>query len=189
LAAAASVSKEAGRDVRENAMVLKGPAAVAALLAAAAASGCAGVRQAVGVEKVAPDEFRVVTSAPLTMPPDFQLRPPRPGDPRPQELRPDDQARAAVFGQDIGQAASPGERNLVAAAGAEAVDPAIRAQVDLEAGGVVRKSEPFADRVLEGGEAKTEEERLKEEETVRRATGGEGVIIQKRETKSKLPGL
>jgi hypothetical protein len=171
-------------------MTLKGPAALAALLAAAAAAtGCAGVRQAVGVEKVAPDEFRVVTSAPLTMPPDYQLRPPRPGDPRPQELRPDDQARAAVFGQDIGAAASPGERSLVAAAGAEAVDPAIRAQVDLEAGGVVRKAEPLADRIIEGGVNADEEARLKEEETIRRATGGEGVLIQKRDVRPKLPGL
>lgn len=171
---------------------------VAAIVAAAASvTGCAGMRQAIGAEKVAPDEFKVVTKAPLVMPPDYQLRPPRPGAPRPQELDPQGQARAAVFGQDIGQQATDGERALVARAGAEAVDPAIRAQIDLESGGIVRKPEGFADRILSfgrGGEPKVDPEaeqaRLAEEELVRRATGGGSVVIQRKDTsRSKLPGL
>ena len=32
-----------------------------------------------------PDEFAVESRAPLTVPPDFDLRPPEPGAPRPQE--------------------------------------------------------------------------------------------------------
>ena len=41
--------------------------------------GCEGVREAAGIAKKAPDEFAVVTRAPLSMPPDYGLRPPRPG--------------------------------------------------------------------------------------------------------------
>lgn len=166
-------------------------------VACATVSGCGGFSQAIGVEKVAPDEFRVVTRAPLVMPPDYALRPPRPGDPRPQELRPDGQARAAVFGQDVGQQATTGERALVNRAGADAVDPAIRAQVDLEGAALVRKPEAFADQVLgyQGSAAPspaalTEEQRLANAETVRRATGGATVTIERREgERSKLPGL
>ncbi len=162
---------------------------VAILAAAATASGCTGFRQAVGVEKVTPDEFRVVTKAPLVLPPDYALRPPKPGDPRPQELRPDASARAAIFGQDIGRGASEGERLLVQQAGASAVDPAIRAQIDLEGGDIVRKSEAFADRVIGEGAAPTGEAQAQEEEVVRRSTGGEAVVIGRpEETPSKLPG-
>lgn len=173
---------------------------IAVVAACAAASGCGGMRQAIGVEKVAPDEFRVVTRAPLVLPPDYALRPPRPGDPRPQELRPDGQARAVIFGADAGAQASTGEKALVSAAGAEAVDPAIRAQVDLEGAALVRKQESFADKVLffrgDGAEKPAvlnpdaEKERLADEESVRRATGGGNVVIQRAEPeKFKLPGL
>lgn len=168
---------------------------VAMAAACAAVSGCGGFKQAMGVEKVAPDEFRVVTRAPLVMPPDYALRPPRPGDPRPQELRPDGQARAAVFGQDVGAQATSGERALVARAGADAVDPAIRAQVDLEGAALVRKPEALSDSVINyrgaaaGAPGQTEAERLAAEEAARRATGGAPVTIQRREGESKLPGL
>ena len=41
--------------------------------------GCGGFRDAVGLNKRAPDEFAVVSKAPLVIPPDYGLRPPRPG--------------------------------------------------------------------------------------------------------------
>src|SRR3546814_5174685 len=44
-----------------------------------------------------PDEFRVVSRAPLTLPPDYNLRPPEPGAPRPQVGTPSQQAERAVF--------------------------------------------------------------------------------------------
>ncbi|HVY04024.1 MAG TPA: DUF3035 domain-containing protein, partial [Caulobacterales bacterium] len=124
----------------------------------------------------------------------------RPGDPRPQELRPDEDARAALFGKDVGVEASEGEKLLVAKAGAEAVDPTIRDQIDLEGGGVVRKSESLADRILNFGkpdadaghplDPQAEKERLEREEAMRRAAGT-GTVIIEREGGSgfKLPGL
>jgi hypothetical protein len=66
-----------------------------------ALAGCARgtVQEALGMGKRVPDEFAVVQRAPLVIPPDFDLRPPRPGDPRPQIGTPSDQARAALVGQ------------------------------------------------------------------------------------------
>ena len=60
------------------------------LVSAAAAlllSGCGdgSLTRTFGLTHDAPDEFTVVTRAPLSMPPDFNLRPPQPGAPRPQE--------------------------------------------------------------------------------------------------------
>lgn len=60
--------------------------------------GCSGgsVQKALGIDKRAPDEFAVVSRAPLVVPPDYQLRPPRPGAPRPQVGTTSDQARASL---------------------------------------------------------------------------------------------
>lgn len=176
----------------------KNYALLAVLAAATAASGCASLSRAVGATKTAPDEFRVVTQAPLTLPPDYNLRPPRPGEPRPQELQPSDEARVALFGENIGRSASTGERSLVTAAGAEAADPTIRDTIDYESQGVVRRNENFVNRVLSFGgsqaaptaplSAEEEARRLEEDEAIRRATGGGQVVIERDRGGFKLPG-
>lgn len=175
------------------------PIALLAVLAAAtAASGCASLGRAIGAEKISPDEFRVVTQAPLTLPPDYNLRPPRPGEQRPQELQPADEARAALFGETAGASASAGERQLVAGAGATAADPNIRDQIDFESQGVVRRSEGFVNRVLAFGGSgapvaaplnpEDEARRLEDEESIRRTTGGGQVVIERDRGGFKLPG-
>lgn len=167
-------------------------AAVAA--AAASASGCASVRQAVGAEKVAPDEFRVVTRAPLVLPPDYGLRPPRPGEPRPQERTATDEARNALFGQDLGVNATMGERQLVARAGAETAPADIRETVDFEGANIVHRNSTLADRVVEfqgtqADGAGVDERREAELESARRVTGGAAVTIERRgEGRVRLPG-
>ena len=65
--------------------------------------GCAGFKQVVGLEAQAPDEFAVESRAPLTIPPEFDLRPPAPGAPRPQEKT------AAAAAQQAVNAAGPGQ--------------------------------------------------------------------------------
>lgn len=171
---------------------------VAIIAAAAVASGCSTLSRSIGTGKTSPDEFRVVTRAPLTLPPDYSLRPPRPGEPRPQELEPDADARAALFGQDVAPNATQGERALVAQAGAENVPADIRDQVDFEGQNVVRRSEGFVNRIINFGgsgstsaplDAEAEQRRLQEEEAVRRATGGGEVVIQRNASGGfKLPG-
>src|ERR1700684_2991769 len=60
--------------------------------------GCSGdgLARTFGLTRDAPDEYTVTTRAPLSMPPDYNLRPPRPGVPRPQEQSERDQAAAAL---------------------------------------------------------------------------------------------
>src|ERR1700759_5813355 len=94
----------------------------AALIAATGLAGCVSTRKSLGMNKVTPDEFRVVTKAPLVVPPDYALRPPAPGGPRPQQLQPESAARLALLGQREGEARDDGEKLLVAKAGGEKGD-------------------------------------------------------------------
>lgn len=57
----------------------------ASCLALLAGCGNGNWKQAIGIEPTSPDEFAVESRAPLTIPPDFNLRPPEPGASRPQE--------------------------------------------------------------------------------------------------------
>ncbi|WP_421792567.1 DUF3035 domain-containing protein [Hyphobacterium sp.] len=164
--------------------------------AAIALSGCAGF----GGGTSEPDEFRVVTIAPLTVPPEYNLRPPRPGEPRPEEIFPDQAARAALFGARGDFQGSDGEALLVARAGGGEADPFIRAIIDGESAAIVRKDRAFADQILFWGEgregigedaividAEEEAERLRAIENV--TGGGEVEIERDRNTIGKLPGL
>src|SRR5215213_353833 len=90
-----------------------------ALVAAAGLAGCQSTQKALGMSKVTPDEFRIVTKAPLVVPPDYALRPPAPGEPRPQELQPESAARNALLGEREAQTRTDGEKLLVSKAGAD----------------------------------------------------------------------
>jgi hypothetical protein len=59
--------------------------------------GCGGVRKELGLGRSNPDEFAVVSQAPLSLPPDYELRPPQPGLPRPQDVTPTNQAEESLF--------------------------------------------------------------------------------------------
>ena len=113
-----------------------------------ALTGCKTTRSALGMTKVVPDEFAVVTKAPLVVPPDYSLRPPSPGEPRPQELQPESQARLALLNERAGEQRSDGERLLAAKAGADKADPLIRFVIDDEFGALAHKDTSFADRVM-----------------------------------------
>ncbi len=122
--------------------------ALAALVAAGLGLSACGGASSVGFGKVTPDEFRVVSKAPLSLPPDYALRPPMPGEPRPQELQPESAARQAILGQQASIARSDGEKLLVAKAGVSKSDPLIRYVVDDEFGELAHKDRSFADTVL-----------------------------------------
>lgn len=146
-----------------------------------------------------PDEFRVVRKAPLTVPPDFNLRPPSPGESRPQDLQPDSQARMAVFGTDLGQTATEGEKLFVRAMGGEATDRSVRAAVDFDSAQIVRKNRSFADAILNFGRpsstdepivnATVEAERLRTEQEALSEVTGDGPVMIRRRSSGKLPGL
>src|ERR1700737_932464 len=73
--------------------------AVASALCLAALSltaGCSDFKKSIGLEPTLPDEFPVESRAPLTIPPDFDLRPPSAGAPRPQEDASNQQAKQTI---------------------------------------------------------------------------------------------
>lgn len=78
-----------------NVRIVQGAALIGALSALGA---CSALDNLGGAKKVSPDEFRIVSHAPLAMPPNADLRPPRPGAPRPMEQTPQAEARAIVTG-------------------------------------------------------------------------------------------
>jgi len=181
--------------------------AIAALTAATAVSlaGCGTASKALGMSKVTPDEFRVVAKAPLVVPPDYSLRPPAPGEPRPQELQPESAARTALLGAREAEVRSEGEKLLVAKAGAEKADPLIRYVVDDEFGDVAHKDKSFADRVMfwrkgdsqsdgpppaPGANVSVPVDAAAEQARLTALTGGKPVIIQREGGgRIKLPGL
>jgi hypothetical protein len=72
-------------------------------------SGCTDMKQLVGLDQPMPDEFAVESRAPLTVPPEFDLRPPEPGASRPQEKSADQQAEQVI------EQAGPGQPGKQAA--------------------------------------------------------------------------
>ncbi|XBQ16340.1 MAG: DUF3035 domain-containing protein [Oceanicaulis sp.] len=171
------------------------------LISAAAlfgATACtSGVRQALGTERTTPDEFRVVTIAPLTVPPEYNLRPPAPGELRAEDVFQDRQARRALFGDLDSSRASDAEILFAARAGAADANPDVRALIDGETAAIVRKRETLADRVMfwrdgevrvddEGNPIDPEAERARIE---RLAGDGDVEIRRRRDIRPKLPGL
>jgi len=151
-------------------------------------SGCSDTRKALGIDKAPPDEFSVVAGAPLTMPPDFNLRPPRsPSDKPPSETAaqagrqtvfrasdakgPAKPGGAPVIGTN-GAPISAGEQALIAKAGAAGADPSIRQQVDKDTAQInADNSGGFVDSLLfwreppppgEAVDASREAQRLRE---------------------------
>ena len=163
-------------------------------LSAGLLSACGGdeLTRTFGLTRDAPDEFQVTTRAPLSMPPEFTLRPPRPGVSRPQELTQRQQAEAtlvpdAVLGGNRGPT-SPGQQALIAAAGGPA--PAdIRNRVDSEAA-LDTSGRSFTDRLMfwrapppRGTvvDAARESQRLRQNAALGQSQGaGDTPIIQRR---------
>ena len=179
-------------------------ALVAGLGVSGGLAGCQSTQKALGMSKVTPDEFRVVTKAPLVLPPDYGLRPPAPGEPRPQELQPESAARNALLGQREAEQRTDGEKLLVAKAGAEKADPLVRYVVDDEFGDIAHKEKSFADKVmfwkkdeapaatatpaLDGSTAQIDA--AAEKERIAKLTGNKEVLIRRDgKSKIKLPGL
>lgn len=128
------------------------PLAILLCGAALALSGCGGddLSRAFGMTRDAPDEFTVTTRAPLSMPPDYQLRPPRPGSTRPQEMTSQQAAEEALAPQialqGTGGRDSAGQDALLAQSG-PAAPRDIRAKLD-EDGKLDRPTESFTDQLM-----------------------------------------
>jgi hypothetical protein len=127
-------------------------------LAALALASCGETREQLGLDRKPPDEFAVLKRAPLVQPPNYALRPPQPGAPRPQEQDPFDQAQTSVFGatQSVTPpvsegGASDGTQSLLQEAGAQVADPAIRRKLDSENQVQTKEQESLAKKLLDIG--------------------------------------
>lgn len=99
-------------------------------LSALAVTGCAWLGDAVGSGKHPPDEFVVVNQRPLVVPPDFQLRPPRPGVPSPQNIEPSAQVVNALFPNVTSVPPNPSAGELALLGNISGGNADIRPQVD-----------------------------------------------------------
>lgn len=126
----------------------------ALMLMAPGLSGCGEVRNALGYDKKPPDEFAVVARAPLSVPPNFQLRPPEPGAQRPQEPPKRHGARnlivknantSAPTATGGGTRADGTIRKLLRT---EQADPGIRELVNRETAAFVYADEHLIDKIL-----------------------------------------
>ncbi|MCR4378140.1 MAG: DUF3035 domain-containing protein [Rhodospirillales bacterium] len=134
-------------------------ALVLTLAAMTMLAGCDGARKALTQTKAAPDEFEVYTRAPLTMPPDYGLRPPSDG--KTEEagaVSTRDDARRVLLGstatptQPI-QASTPGTTVLLSMAGAERAEPGIRDIVERETSAYAKEDVRFLESLMYGDEA------------------------------------
>lgn len=165
-------------------------------------SGC-GIGKAVGGGKNAPDEFAIATKAPLVVPPDYGLRPPRPGETRPQELSPSQRAQQVLLGDSNAAPPTVGEQLLLRKAGALGADGSIRALLAAENGGRGDKERSLANQLMfwnfDGDEVddsaaplrveNTEEWFAEREKAIKTVLGEEGKVEINKSKTLNLPGV
>ena len=168
--------------------------------------GCGGeTAEILGKKKQAPDEFTVIRGVPLSMPPDFGLRPPRPGDDRAEAIATRNRARDTLYGQRqaikkrISELNQSEDAGLLLQVEAEQADPDIRKTLTEEARAVILEQESFVDDLLFWREKEVpsvvvdpvEETRRLQENTVlgQDLTEGETPMIQRGKGQGLLPDL
>ena len=176
--------------------------AVAGAMALALA-GCTSLQSAIGLGKSSPDEFDVVRHAALAVPPNYDLRPPTPGAPRPQQISPREIAREALLGPGAanpapaqapgagGMRQTPGERALLRQSGVAEVPVNIREVVRIEAAALGVQDRSFTDSLLFWKQPDKDEvlDPVAEAERLRRERDGEqplsgdsGVVIKRKKS-------
>lgn len=112
--------------------------------------GACGTSESLGLgKKKAPDEFQVITRAPLEVPYGLTLPVPQPGAPRPQEVSAEEQAKEAIFGATELEGATAVEQ-VVIGENTTATQPPTQMQPIVEGARVVKtpamtKAEPIAE--------------------------------------------
>lgn len=126
------------------------------LLSLVSLTACSGqeVQETFGMNRKAPDEFVVYSRPPLSVPPEFDLKPPRPGEENPHIVTTEDQARQLLLGTKrqpatldeavaksnssvetavpvvlSSDAPSSAQSSFLSKAGADKADPKIRAEL------------------------------------------------------------
>ncbi|MEK9679063.1 MAG: DUF3035 domain-containing protein [Rhodospirillaceae bacterium] len=183
---------------------------VAGFAAMALLTGCDETKRALGQTKESPDEFAVYERAPLSVPPEYTLRPPAPGAQRPQAVNPRDRAAQALGVQqkqadrsNVGQnvdlrSLSSGERAVLNLTGADRADPTIRDTVNKETSVLFEDSKSFTDKIVfwqsnpEFGasvDPEKESKRIKEAQALGKPINSGAVPVIKRRKKALLEGI
>ena len=118
-------------------------------------TSCSSVKEQLGLTRRAPDEFAVITRAPLQVPANLNqitaLPLPQRGVARPQEIDPHIAAKQAIgIPTDDNGVASNAEQSLISKVGA--ADPNIRSVVNKEAAEAPVNKRPVLKRLLGKGE-------------------------------------
>lgn len=95
------------------------------------------VSETLGLNRSAPDEFVVVSRPPLSVPPEFDLTPPRPGEESPHAVSTEQQARKLLLGDSAAQTggatdmpgAADGTMTLDEFMGTDSVEPTVETAV------------------------------------------------------------
>lgn len=170
-------------------------------------SACGEARRQIGIEKTPPDEFAVVNRAPLSIPPDYSLRPPQPGATRPQEGSTSEQARQALMGGRtqlkatqplLKGARTQGEMTVLKSAGADEVTPDIRKIVNEESTNLAEASKPLTDKLMFWGKGteytealdpKQESQRIRENQALGKDMAEGSTPTIKRRQKAIFEGI
>ncbi len=121
--------------------------------------GCSSARDIVGLGKQSPDEFEVVTRAPLSLPPDYGLRVPIPNISRTQEKSVRDSAddlissRGSSSRQKLSRrnrlgATSPAEDAILGRAQARSSDDSIRAKLSSDNKTISGTDKKLIDKII-----------------------------------------
>ena len=118
-----------------------------AIFASSIILGCTQTTKALGIKKNAPNEFNILTKAPLVVPPEYNLRPPQIGTSSSENNYSQESAREALLGNIDEVEPTRGEVVLMSKAGVGSANPEIRLEID-GSNSVERKSKGFSDQVL-----------------------------------------
>jgi hypothetical protein len=163
-------------------------------------SGCESTRKAFSGEKSAPDEFAVFSRPPLTLPPNYKLRPPKPGANIKRANSTTIAAKRAILNQTIKMQpqkpiikGSPGMMALLRNTGGLNASADIRATINTETSILSNQDKDFVDKLIfwvdEGESGSTVVDPKKEQKRIQNAkalgkpiTEGKtpDVIIQRR---------
>ncbi len=178
---------------------------LAVFVMASALAGCESARKSFGGAKSPPDEFVVYTRPPLSLPPDYGLRPPKPGATQPQKVQPTDIARRAIrqattTAPKTSQpktTSTPGLQALLRETGSSAADPDIRRRIDEETSIYAKEDERFVDKLIfwvddipdEGTivDAKKEQKRIMENQALgKKVNDGETPEVKRKRRRKGL---
>ena len=172
-------------------------------------SGCEKTKQVLGQSKEGPDEFAVYQRAPLSLPPNYNLKPPTPGAKRPQATKPRDRAiqalgikgltpRQKIISANNNIRLSPGEQSLLQITGAINADSSIRSQIETETNLMAMEDKSFTDKIASWQgknkfgtvvDPKKEAQRIRENLASGRALNNGEIPIIKRRKKPLLEGV